>query len=160
MPFFWFWNPPTPDVPMLEWEPFRSEIWLLLGLTVLCATALLVVLYGWRIRRFKITRPADPFRIPSRAWWLSWLLWAVVPAVVGGALYWNSFHRIFALLINPAWGAITAGLIAWLLTLILFQVLLWSPGVTPRKFLYHPRWPWRVLRQALRPTVVRRGARS
>ena len=157
MPFFWFWDPPTPDLPMLDWEPFRSEVWGLIILTVAVATMLLVVLYGWGIRRFKLVGPADPFRVPGRVWWLGWLLWALVPGVVAGALYWSAFNRLFVILVNPAWGAITAGIAAWLLTLVLFQVLIWLPGVTPRKFLYHPRWPWRLRRQAVRPTATGRG---
>lgn len=155
MTFFWFWNRPLSDVPTNEWQAFLSKMWGTLGLIALVAVILFVLLYAWRMPKFKIRHPADPFRVPSRVWWLSWLLWALVPAVVFGFVYWFSFRNsAFAADINPTWGAITGALTCWAIVLVAFQILIWLPGITPRKFLYHPRWPWRLRKHTLRSTVV------
>ena len=153
-PFFWFWKPPTTDVPLIDWIPFRSATWAMLALVVAVAVVLLVVLYRWRIGKFEIRRPTDPFRVPSRAWWLGWLVWALAPAAAAGILYWNSFQSRFAVGFPPFWGAVTSGLAAWAAVLVLFQLLIWLPGITPAKFLYHPRWPWRLRRPARRRAAV------
>lgn len=147
MPFFWFWKPPLPSVPILEWEPFLGAVWLYLAAVTLIGAPILTLLYAWSIRRFKVRSPKDPFRKPGRAWWLSWVAALLAPGVLMGALYWIEFKKLFFVLINPAWGAVTAGVASWLLSLVIFQLLIWIPGITPRKFLYHPRWLWRLGRR-------------
>lgn len=160
MPFFWFWNPPTQDVPLIEWQPFRSEIWGIIGIVSAVFVVLMVLLYRWRIRKFKIRHPADPFRVPSKPWWLGWMVWALIPAVVIGIIYWNSFQSRFASGVLPTWGSITAGFFGWAITLVAFQILLWIPGITPAKFLYHPRWLWRMSVPTRRPAVALPGVKT
>ena len=41
------------------------------------------------------------------------------------------------------WRAFAVLAVAFL-TLLLVQLASWVPGVTPRKVLYHPRWPWHL----------------
>jgi hypothetical protein len=48
--------------------------------------------------------------------------------------------------ISPVGGAMTAFLLTTLGTYLIAQLLIWLPGITPRKLLYHPRWLWRRLR--------------
>jgi hypothetical protein len=159
MPFYWFLSPPSELVPIDQWEPFLSEILSVLLLLSGLAVVVLVAVYRWQIPKFKIRQVADPFRVPSRAWWLLWGFWALLPAAGYGVYYWLKFNDLAVAVpelveIVPVWGVVSAVLTCWLLILLVFQVLLWVPGITPKKFLYHPRWPWRLRPHKLRSTVV------
>lgn len=154
MQFFWFWNPPSILIPLTDWLSFRSAIWVWLIAVSIAAVVLLVALYSWRIRQFSIRYPADPFRVPSVLWWLGWPLWALAPAAGMTIVYVTSFEDRFGTDFNPLWGAFTAGAVCWLLVLLGFQLLIWFPMITPKKFFYHPRWPWRLRRPSRRFPVV------
>jgi hypothetical protein len=116
---------------------------------------ILVVAYAWLIRRFKIERPADPFRYPTKLWWIGWVAAALIPAALVGVLYWSRFDEAFGLIADPTAGAISAGFVTWLALVLLFQVIVCIPGVTPRKFANHPL----LLQFALRTVLTPKGKR-
>jgi|CXWL01.1.fsa_nt_gi hypothetical protein len=154
MPFFWFWKPPTAELPLINWTPFRQSAFGWLALVAIATLAVLIPLYRWRIMRVRIRLPTDPLRLPGRGWWMSWGLLAVPPTLGLAIAYAISFRERFGNSVAPTWGAITYGLACLLAILAPFQLAIWIPGVTPAKFKYHPRWPWRLRRPKVSSTLV------
>lgn len=144
------WNflaslPPDPAMGIDLWLGFRQEIigWLLVS--VLVTVVAIVAGYYWASRKLTIRVPLDPFRpyTPMR-----WLLLSVLPGVVITIVYVIRYASLFPLARVPAVGAaVMAGITTALITYVIAQVAIWMPGVTPLKFLYHPRWPWRLFRR-------------
>lgn len=135
-------TPPDPAMGVTLWVGFRQEIigWLLAS--VLVTAAVVIGLYAWSSRKLTIRVPSDPFRPFTPLRWL-WL--AFVPGVLLTIVYILRYSRIFPLArISAVGGAVTAGLTAVLFTYLISQIAIWMPGITPLKFLYHPRWPWRL----------------
>lgn len=144
------WNflaslPPDSAMDASRWLGFRQEIigWLLVS--VLVTVTAIVGIYYWASRKLTIRVPPDPFRpyTPMRWLWLS-----VFPGVLITVLYLSRFGFLFPGARVPAVGAaLMAGITTALVTYVVAQVAIWMPGITPLKFLYHPRWPWRLFRR-------------
>lgn len=146
---WWVGQPPDPNIPLLLWRGFRVDLlgWVLLS-SVVTAVAT-VAIYAVRSRRLTVRSALDPFR-PFTP--LGWLSLAVVPSLVVFAIYWVQYDKLFesisrAPIVSPVGGATFTAIVVLLLTLALASVGTWLPGVTPRKFHYHPRWPMRLLRR-------------
>lgn len=137
--------PPEPGMSLDLWLGFRQEIigWFL-G-SVLVGAAGIVGVYSWSSRQLTVREPGDPFRpfTPIR-----WLWFSVIPGFVVVLVYLIRYGAIFPFArISAVGGSVTAGLAAALFTYLVAQVATWLPGVTPLKFIYHPRWPWRLFRR-------------
>jgi hypothetical protein len=140
---FWVSRPPDPAMSYDLWLGFRNEVlgWLI-GWVVVSA-AIIIILYMWQSRKLTVRTPLDPFVrfVPMR-----WLWFAVVPGIVVGIIYVLRYEDVFPQAqISPIGGAVGAALLSTFLAYAIGQIAMWIPGVTPRKFLYHPRWPWRLL---------------
>jgi len=144
------WNflasmPPDPAMGIDLWLNFRQEVigWLLIS--VLMTVAAIVGIYYRASRKLTVRMPPDPFRpyTPMRWLWLS-----VVPGFIITVVYVVRYAGLFPLARVPAVGAaVIAGITTALVTYVIAQVAIWMPGITPLKFLYHPRWPWRLFRR-------------
>lgn len=144
------WNflasmPPDPAMGIDLWLGFRQEIigWLLIS--VLVTVAAIVGIYSWTSRKLTVRKETDPF-LPYTP--MRWLLLSVVPGVVITVVYVIRYASLFPQARVPAVGAaVMAGITTALVTYVIAQVAIWMPGITPLKFLYHPRWPWRLFRR-------------
>ncbi len=137
---------PEGGIPVRDWGAFRFEIIALLVLSILLGAAAIIGAYAWRTRKLAIRNPGDPFRLLDSPFWLRWVAWNLVPPLAMGILYFIRFRQRFSgIQVSPLACAFGAFLLTFLGCLLLFQVAVWVRGVTPPKFLYHPRWPWRLL---------------
>lgn len=140
---FWVSQPPDPTMSYDLWLGFRNEVFGLLVGCVLAGAAVIIGLYIWQSRKLTIRSPRDPFVrfVPMRLLWLAFL-----PGIVVGIVYAVRYAKVFPFAqISATGGAVGAALLSAFGTYVIGQVAMWLPGVTPRKFLYHPRWPWRLL---------------
>ncbi len=144
---FCFLSPrPEGGIPVLAWQSFRSEILTWLILSIILGAAVIVGLYAWRTRKLTIQRPEDPFRLLQAAFWVRWSAACLLPALIMATLYFARFRQSFpGVRVSPLPCALGSFVLTTLGVLTLFQLLIWIKGVTPAKFLYHPRWPWRLL---------------
>ncbi len=139
---FWVSRPPDPTMSFDLWRGFRTEVFGWLVGSVLVGAALIIGLYMWQSRKLTVRSPRDPFArfVPMRWLWLS-----ALPGIVAGVIYAIRYATVFpSAAIGSMGGALSAGVISALTTFAISQIAMWLPGVTPRKFLYHPRWPWRL----------------
>lgn len=139
---FWVSRPPDPTMSFDLWRGFRTEVFGVLVASVLIGAAMVIGLYMWQSRKLTVRSPRDPFLrfVPMRWLWLS-----VLPGIVAGVIYAVRYAAVFPLAaISSVGGAVSAAVISALATFAIAQASMWLPGVTPRKFLYHPRWPWRL----------------
>lgn len=139
---FWVSRPPDPAMSYDLWLGFRNEVFGLLVGCVLGGAAMIIGLYMWQSRKLTVRSPRDPFVrfVPMR-----WLWLAVVPGIVVGVVYALRYGEVFpSAQISSMGGAVGAALLSVFATYVIGQVAMWLPGVTPLKFLYHPRWPWRL----------------
>lgn len=139
---FWISRPPDPTMSFDLWRGFRAEVFGWVVGSVLVGAALIVLLYMWQSRKLTVRSPGDPFTrfVPMRWLWLS-----VLPGIVSGIVYAVRYAAVFpGAAISSVGGVVSAALISAIITFVLAQISMWLPGVTPRKFLYHPRWPWRL----------------
>ncbi len=139
---FWISRPPDPTMSFDLWRGFRAEAFGWLVGSVVVGAAVIVGLYMWQSRKLTVRSPQDPFArfVPMRWLWLS-----ALPGILLGAIYAVRYAAVFPLAaISSVGGAVSAALLSAILTFAIAQISMWVPGVTPRKFLYHPRWPWRL----------------
>jgi hypothetical protein len=139
---FWVSRPPDPTMSFDLWRGFRSEVFGWLVFWVLAGAALIIGLYMWQSRKLTVRSPRDPFArfVPMRWLWLS-----ALPGIVTGVIYAALYAKTFpTAAVGSVGGAVSAAGLATLSAFAIAQVAMWLPGVTPRKFLYHPRWPWRL----------------
>lgn len=139
---FWVSRPPDPAMSYDLWLGFRSEVFGWLVGCVLAGAAVIIGLYMWQSRKLTVRTPRDPFVrfVPMRWLWLAFL-----PGTVVGVIYALRYAEVFPFAqITSTGGAVSAALLSAFGTYLIGQVAMWLPGVTPRKFLYHPRWPWRL----------------
>lgn len=136
---------PPGGIPQVAWDSFRSEILGLLMVTIFVSAALIVGLYAWQTRKMTIRQPKDPFTLLSIGYWLGWVAISLFPGFGMGALYMLKFSRSFPGAKSAVPCAFGLFISTSLCILVLFQIAIWFKGITPAKFLYHPRWPWRLL---------------
>ena len=139
---FWVSRPPDPTMSFDLWRGFRTEVFGWLVGSIVFGSVLIVGLYMWQSRKLTVRSPQDPFArfVPMRWLWLSSL-----PGILIGAIYAVRYTAVFpSAAISSVGGAVSAALLSALITFAIAQISMWIPGVTPRKFLYHPRWPWRL----------------
>ena len=142
---FWVSTPPDPSIPFILWRGFRQEILGWMSGAVLVGVALIVLLYGLWCRKILIRTPLDPFVnfTPVR-----WMFLVFASGLVAGIAYAVRYGLVFRdALISPVGGAMMAFTLTTLSTYVIAQLLIWLPGITPRKLIYHPRWLWRLLRR-------------
>jgi hypothetical protein len=143
---FWISTPPDPAIPFMLWRGFRQDILGWISGISLVSVALILLLYVLWCRRIVIRTPLDPFApfTPAR-----WLFLSFASGLAVGIAYAVSYSLAFRnALISPAGGAMAAFALATLVTYVIAQLLIWIPGITPRKLIYHPRWLWRRLRRS------------
>lgn len=142
---FWISTPPDPAIPFTLWRGFRQEIFGWMILAAIGGVALIILLYVIWCRKIVIRAPVDPFApfTPVR-----WLLMAFISGLAAGMTYAIRYRVLFRdASISPVGGAMVALLLVTLATYLIAQALIWLPGITPRKLIYHPRWLWRLLRR-------------
>ena len=145
---FWMSTPPDPAIPFTLWRGFGQEVLGWMSGSSLFFIALTVVLYWAWCRKIVIRTPFDPFAqfTPMR-----WLFLSFAAGTTSGIAYAVRFHSVFpTTLISPIGGAMTMFFLATLVTYLAAQLVIWVPGITPRKLIYHPRWLWRLMRRNLR----------
>ncbi len=148
---FWMSTPPDPSMPLRLWKSFGQEILGWIAAASLCGVALIILLYWLFARRIVIRSPLDPFGpfTPVR-----WLFLSFAVGLIPGVAYVLRYRSVFSdVLISPVGGAVTAFLLTTFATYLVAQLLIWLPGITPRKVLYHPRWLWRQLRRKPQPSA-------
>lgn len=135
---FWMGYPPDPNIDYTLWSGFRETM---AGWVILCfllTTLVIIGLYSWSARRKKIRSPYDLFAPYKPLRWL-WLAW--IPAVAAFLIYAVKYQRLFSgAAVSFMAGAVTVGLWAGVLTLLLAYPLICLPSITPAKYRYRPLW--------------------
>lgn len=141
---FWIAAPPDPMIPFTLWQSFRQEALGWMAGLALVGVAMIIGLYILFCRRIVIRTPLDPFLpfVPPR-----WLALSFAFGAIAAVVYCVRYVSLFQdAAIAPTGGAVSAFAITSFVTYASAQLLIWLPGVTPRKIIYHPRWLWRMLR--------------
>jgi hypothetical protein len=142
---FWISAPPDPAIPFILWRGFRQEMFGWMSGATVVGVALIILFYVLWCRKIVIRSPVDPFSTftPMR-----WLFLAFGSGLAAGIAYAVRYKLLFpGASISPIGGSMTAFFLVTLVTYLVSQLLIWLPGVTPRKLIYHPRWLWRLLRR-------------